>query len=151
MKSDRGSTEREFCDLIDGRFPFSDMGRSLELIGCGCSISPEAAYCLMHELVRGGLEFPATLNLRRDLLSRLEASFQHPLKAMVLTHARAILARREVPVDEVMGAFRALSPYVGLWSALSILYFSGPLGNSVIEDEDRRIREKWGAVLGGGD
>jgi len=143
--------EQTFCDLIDACFPYTNESRAVELINIGCGISAEAAFAIVGELAHPGSGAEAPASVRHRLLELVSQRLDHPAKSIVLPVARVMIDGGKISFLESMAAMRKLEEFTGMWSALSVLYFSCDLSCDLTSDEIdeamnaeyERIRQQW--------
>jgi len=141
------TTETEFIDSIDCRFPYMDTKAAFTLIERACLISPNAAFTIIHELARPprGVSVPAAQ--LRQLLSRLELSFDHPLKDVVVQLARAMIDGQLISESQALDVMQQISPFRNEFAALAIAYFALGDHSDAIEKLYNETVERWSSDL----
>ncbi|MCW5703552.1 MAG: hypothetical protein KIT82_13350 [Bradyrhizobium sp.] len=139
--------EQSFMDEIDARFPYEDRERCAALIDRGIAISPNAAFAVLHEICRPGRGVSVSADRLMEHLAYWRSAFKHPAADMLAEVAEAMIHRRDLPVEDVIGRMRILAQYPGLYAALAILYFSCDDVDERIEPVDAEIRNNWGRAL----
>jgi hypothetical protein len=133
------TTEQEFLDEIDCRFPYDDPDRCRRLIDRGIAISPNAAFGVLHKICRPPRSARAAPHQLIQLLDYWRSRFSHPLGDMMGEAAASMIHARELPVDDVMRRMRLVAQYPGLYAALAILAFS-------CDDTEDRLQPLMGAI-----
>lgn len=118
--------EVRFISEVDAKFPYGDAQAATALIKRGCAISSNAAFTIPYELAvrprstEASVE-PETLLLLLDIWAKL---FDHPLKALVLRFAQAMVRGEMLPLSVAVDAMKLVSHYPGEFQALNVIYFS---------------------------
>lgn len=117
-------TENEFIEFIDCQFPYELEEEWRPLIVLAASISPNAAFMVLHELCR----LPNGTKVNREALQAMlecwKSNFTHPLVVEVLPAAEAMINGCELTVDESLRIMRKIAEHPGQYSALAIPYFA---------------------------
>jgi hypothetical protein len=116
--------EQEFINEIDCRFPYTDTDRAIGLIKSACAISANAAFMVVHELVRIPRSVVVPQAQRELLLNRVEAALDHPLKQLVIDIARRRINNLPVSESDASDAMRQIGQFPDQYNALAIAYFS---------------------------
>ena len=136
-------TEPEFIQAIDCRFPYSNDIEAKKLIELGSTISPNAAFMVLHELCR----VPRSVSTRRYKIKKLiEYWFQHythPLNPILLPIALKSLRNENISIKRCLKCMDLVAPHVGCINALNILYFSCVDTEGLIETKYNEIIAKW--------
>jgi hypothetical protein len=117
-------TEAEFIAHIDCKFPYHDLVRAVSLIEIGCSISSNAGFAILHELIYLPSSQRLEMELRIRLLTLLRTHLLHPLVQPVSILAEQCIAGNEVTVANAIAVMRIIGPFTGQYSALAIAYMS---------------------------
>ena len=136
-------TEHEFILAIDCCFPYSDEKKAKHLIELGCSISPNAAFMVLHELC----QIPRSVSTRRYKIQKLieywSQSFSHPLNPVVVPVASKLLHGKYIPVKRCIKYMELVAAYSDCINALNILYFSCDDTEGSMESAYDKIISKW--------
>lgn len=117
-------TEIEFIQSIDCQFPYDTEAKWRPLIERGASISPNAAFMILHELCRlpsGVTLAPSTIEVMLDCWTR---HFEHPLVAIVLPAAKAMIRGETITVERALSIMQAVAAHRDQYNALSIPYLA---------------------------
>lgn len=117
-------TEAEFISLVDCRFPYHDSQEARRLITLGCSISDNAAFTIVHELVCIPASQSIPTAVRLDLLQEFDKQFEHPLKELITNVAKRRINGEELPLPEVLVAIREIQPFRNQYQALNVITMS---------------------------
>lgn len=142
---DASVTENEFIRSIDCRFPYHDRVRARELIEASLAISANAVFTIVHELVLPGHSVQVAPTVLLELLSELEARFEHPLKALVFAVARRMIRDEPLSQQEVLQAISQVAEHPGEYQALNVISSSGEPDDG-IENADEKVRAQWQKV-----
>jgi hypothetical protein len=137
------STEKEFRDEIDCRFPYDDFDQCVRLIDRGAAISPYAAFAVLHEICRPGQSVAVPPDRLIQLLSHWRSCCDHPTAEMMGEVARSMILKRKLSVDEVIARMDIVAEYPEISPALEILYFSCDDVEERLETICDRIHERW--------
>ncbi|MEY3240003.1 MAG: hypothetical protein RIR11_1441 [Bacteroidota bacterium] len=136
------STEIQFIDKIDCKFPYHDRQESLQLIEQAAALSPNALYSIIEELCRiphSKRSSVATETLV-DLLAITANQLNHPLKELIVDTADKMIRSQELTVEDVILKMQIVQKYPGQFAALSILYFS-------CDDKDGKMEPIWKNII----
>lgn len=136
------STESQFIDKIDCKFPYHDRQESLQLIEQAAALSPNALYAIIHELclIPHSKRSSVTTETLVDLLAITANQFNHPLKELIVDTADKMIRRQELTVEDVILKMQIVQKYPGQFAALSILYFS-------CDDKDGKMEPIWENII----
>src|SRR5262245_9529116 len=107
--------DREFEALIDCRFPYGDERAWKRIVDLGRSISPNAHFTTLDEIVRRPRGAEVTTAEQCAMVRYWAAGFEHPLKGAVLECAMARIERRELSVEHVLGVMNEIAGHHGQW------------------------------------
>lgn len=133
-------SETEFIEKIDGNFPYHSEPEWRALVELGASISPNAAYMVLHEICRAPLSKKVTLKSKRAMLEYWRQNFNHPTMTSVLRAAEVMIKGEDLPVEESMSIMKIISAYPNQYNALSIPYFA-------CDDIDERADELYQKII----
>jgi hypothetical protein len=136
-------TEVEFITEIDCRFPYRDETKRHQLIELGASISPNAAFMVLHEICRPPRSVGVDSDILQTILLEWTGVFHHPLVDIVLPAAMAIIRAEEIPVEQSMLAMKAVSTYQNQFNALSIPYFACDDVTGEVDLMHQKIIDRW--------
>lgn len=118
--------EAKLISEVDAGFPYDDPQAATALIKRACAISSNAAFTIPYELAvrprsaTNAVE-PETVLLLLDIWAKL---FSHPLKALILRFARAMVNGEALPLQVTLDAMELVSNHPGEYQALNVVYFS---------------------------
>ncbi len=139
-------TESDFISLIDCRFPYHDSAEAERLIARGCSISPNAAFMVVDELVRVPASATVTPETRLALLQQVDAHFEHPLKDLVLAVAAQSIRGTGLSLPQAIANMHAIAPFPNQYCALSVVYSSANEPWEEVDSLFNQIVERWSAI-----
>lgn len=134
------SKEQQFLQKIDCLFPYDDEEKATIIINTAISLSSNAVFGVIHELVR----VPKSTNInidRKSLLNYIDSTFQHPLKKKILGLAKLMIANLEVDTNQIIKIMKEIEKFPNEYSALNIAYFAH--WDESIEDLYEEIKIKW--------
>ena len=120
------SEEAQLISDVDAKFPYNDPQAAAALIRRACAISSNAAFTIPYELAvrprsaQTEVE-PETVLLLLDIWSKL---YEHPLKALILRFAQAMVRGETLPLPLAIDAMEIVSNHPGEYQALNVIYFS---------------------------
>lgn len=132
-------TEEEFISEVDCEFPYEQHDRAVALIHEAVTISPNAAFMVVHELVRRPRGSNVTAEACLNLLNVIDARFEHPLKRLVFDLANRMILGSRIDASESLSAMRQIGEHRSMFNALNIAYFSG---NSEMSEADKKAYEE---------
>ena len=133
--------EAEFIDSIDCQFPYDTEEKWRSLITQGVSISPNAAFMILHEICRPPRSVDP--NVMGAILKQWCQQFTHPLVEIVLPAAESMINGKELPVAKCMDIMRIVAAYKDQYNALSIPYFACDDTNGEAEHLHQKIITAW--------
>lgn len=138
--------EREFISLIDCRFPYHDRTEAERLIALGCSISSNAAFMIVEEIVRVPASVAVTAERRLDLLQKTVTRFDHPLKNLILSIAQQVIGGNGLALEQTICAMDEVAAFPNQFCALSVVYSSATEPWEEVERVFQQIVENWKAA-----
>lgn len=138
--------EIEFVNSIDCRFPYADLEAGLRIADLACSISPNAAFAVVDEVVRPPLGSVTDAASQLAVLDRLSLQLTHPIAPVVFALAKRLVAGDTPTVPEAIAAMHIIAAHPGQYAALSIAYMAcdDTLGHA--DAEYNRIVQSWNAA-----
>ncbi len=133
--------EQEFIESIDFNFPYEDERKSVSLIELAREISSNAAFMVLHEIVRAPQEISS--EAREALYKRWLNEFSHALLPAVCEAAEAMLSGKELSVGRALELMGRLANENGQYNALSIIYFSCDDQEGKVDSLYSQIVEQW--------
>jgi hypothetical protein len=138
--------EKPFEAAIDACFPYEDAAAST-LIRRGWAISLNAAFCVLDELCRPPRSRAVSRERQRKLVAEWAAGPDHPLKAVVLRAANALIDNDPLNWQEGVRLMRHVGTFDGQRAALVIVYSAcdcdSAEGDAAVNEVDREIRRRW--------
>lgn len=134
-------TEKKFISSIDGNFPYHDEQQALALIQRARSISDNAAFMVLHEIVRA----PASISASacRKLYDAWLADYRHPLREAVQEAAEAHLSGTRLSEERAQQLLAQCSRWPGQYNALNIIYFAVDDPHGQIDEIYKQIIHDW--------
>ena len=143
-------TDQEFADRFDAKFPYRDKEAATALIHQGWTISPNAAFCVLHEICRPPLGAECTADVQHELLDHWLASGDHRLKPLVVACAIALIDAQPLPWQAIVEVMKKIDQFPDQYAALAVAYFAGDgestEGNAALNNENNRIRARWAGI-----
>ena len=136
-------TETEFIESIDCQFPYHVESEWRSLIELGASISPNAAFMVLHELCRLPSGTSVEPEAMQAMLTYWRQHFGHPLVTHLLPLAEAMIQGKTVSVAESMRVMRTVAPYRDQYNALSIPYFACDDAEGRADELYQEIINSW--------
>ncbi len=136
-------TESDFISLIDCRFPYHDSLEAERLIVLGCSISPNAAFMVVDELLRVPVSVTVTPERRLALLQHVDTHFKHPIKDLVLAVAEQSIRGTGQSLLQTIANMHAIAPFPNQYCALSVVYSSANEPWEELDSLFNQIVERW--------
>lgn len=137
--------ESKFIDKIDCKLPYYDLKACESLIDEAKSISPNAVFTVIEEIVRipvSDRDKVSELELK-NLLQKIISDFKHPLLDRILPTLDLMIQNKEQTVENTILLMNEIENYPGLWGALSLVYFSCDDIEGIADRKYDEIREKW--------
>ena len=91
--------EAEFISSVDCCFPYDDREAALQAISEACTICPNTAFTVAHELARVPWSESVSKDVLLGLLSELSDHFNHPLKDLVLGITKRMIVEDGLPLE----------------------------------------------------
>ena len=134
-------TEQEFIESIDFSFPYEDKEKAINLIAQGRTISANASFMVLHEIVRAPSE--VALETKECLYDYWCNGFSHELLEPVKEAASALLASKVIPVSRAIELMREIEKHTDQYCALSIVYFSCDDAQGQADQKFNQVIEQW--------
>jgi hypothetical protein len=143
-------TEQGFADSISCRFPYHEKSAAEALIHQGWAISPNAAFCVLHEICRLPQSVEVKSVTQRALVEQWASGGSHPLQSMMLKCATALIDSKSIAWQDTVRIMNEIRRYEGQYAPLSVAYLAGdcstPQGNEALEETNSNIRQQWDGV-----
>ena len=139
-------TEKEFCDLIDCRFPYQEPDQWKSLIDLAQRISTNAMFGALEEICRPPKGASVLQAQQHEMLSYWRARIEHPLTDIVTYCAQSMIDGKAVPVSKAIQVMTLISSLVGQYGALNIAYFSCDDVHGEMEPHYQAIIADWNAA-----
>lgn len=145
---DTTSQEQAFSDKIDCNFPYLDATRAAALIAEARSISSNAEYCVLYEIVCPPASDRLPAQLQRDLLASWAENSASPLAARIADLARQVIDGVTVATEKVLVAMHEIAATEGQYAALAVVsHLAHAAGDGVdcemIDTLKQQIRKQW--------
>lgn len=135
--------EATFVNSIDCQFPYDDRERAADLARQGIAISPNAAFMVLHEIVRAPSEVPSDAPGRVAALQVLDTEFEHELVGGLIPAARQLIEGCELTVSESLKLIEAIGGFPHQYNALAIAYFGCDDTRGEVERVYKAIVQSW--------
>ncbi|SCX34658.1 hypothetical protein [Agrobacterium rosae] len=144
------SREQAFSDKIDCKFPYSNSFQAAALIAEARSISTNAEFCVLYEIVSP----PASQRLpkltQRELLAAWIENAASPLAARIADLASQVIDCGKVPTEKALNEMHEVAVFEGQYAALAVvshLAYAGSEGvdHELIDTLEQQIRMRWDA------
>ena len=142
--------EDEFDRLIDCRLLYRDARERRRLIALGRTISPNAHFRTLAEICRPPAGAEVTAAEQFALLRDWADGFEHPLTAIMMVCATALIERRDLGVDQVLGMMDQIAACRGAYMALNIACYACPDAEDRVDARADEICEAWQRDAGPG-
>jgi ABC-type nitrate/sulfonate/bicarbonate transport system substrate-binding protein len=140
--------EQAFLDKIDCKFPHRDTSKAGELIVEARSISPNAAFCVLYEIVCPPASKQVSRNVQRELLDAWIDNATFPLAASIAGLARAVFDGEEVPTEKAIVVMRDVAAIQGQYAALAVVSHLAYQGadeadRNLVDTLEQETRDRW--------
>jgi hypothetical protein len=140
-------TEQEFASSFHAKFPYLNKEAASVLIQKGWSISPNAAFCVLHEICRPPFGTTVQAESLHLLTREWSKAGDHPLKRSLVGAAVSIIDGDPLPWPTAIDLMHAIGANDGYYAALAIAYFAGDCstdeGNEALEKACKAIKSRW--------
>jgi hypothetical protein len=136
-------SEIDFIDAIDCCFPYDERGSAEALVDEGCSISPNVAFMVIHELARRPRSCQTSDARCLELLDRVAQRLDHPLTEIIALLTRRMIRAEMVTSDQAIEAIHVVGRYPGQFNALNIAYFASTDYSEAVEAAHREVATSW--------
>jgi len=140
--------EQAFLDKFDCKFPYHDAAKAEALIFEARSISPNAAFCVLYEIV-GPPASGRLLGLTQtDLLAAWIDKSSFALAAPIADFAKQVLNGEVVSLELGLVLMRQVAAVKGQYAALAVIshlayQVAGEAEYELIDTLEERIRARW--------
>lgn len=140
--------EQAFLDTIDCNFPYRDAPKAESLITQARSISANAAFCVLYEIVNAPASAELAKRAQSELLTTWSDNWSSPLAIPIANLTRRVLEGEMLPTDQVLTVMREVAEIQGQYAALAVV---SHLAYQVAEESEyglidaleERIRARW--------
>jgi hypothetical protein len=142
--------EQAFSDKIDCRFPYSDASKAAALIAEARSISTNAEFCVLYEIICPPASEGIPKHIRRELLAAWIENPTSPLAARIADLASHVIDGGKVPTEKALAEMHGVAATERQYAALAVvshLAFAGSEGVDceLIDTLEQQIRMRWDA------
>jgi hypothetical protein len=99
---DIANQEQAFSDKIDCKFPYSDASKAAALIAEARSISTNAEFCVLYEIIAQPASEGLPKHIQRELLAAWIENARSPLAARIAELASQIIDGGKVPTEKAL-------------------------------------------------
>lgn len=140
--------EQAFLDKIDCKFPYLDASKAAALIEEARSISSNAAFCLLYEIVCPPASEELSKQTQKELLAMWIDNSICPLAVSIANLAGHVLDGKTVPTEQVLIAMREVASFQGQYGALAAISHIAYAGRDgvdceVIDTLEQEIKTQW--------
>lgn len=147
---DISNQEQAFSDKIDCRFPYSDASEAAILIEEARSISTNAEFCVLYEIVSPPASEGLPKHKQRELLAAWAENAASPLAARIADLANQVIDGGKVPIEKALDEMHELAATEGQYAALTVVSHLACAGRKdvdcgLIDTLEQQIRMRWDA------
>jgi hypothetical protein len=128
--------EQGFLDKFDCEFPYRDAAKAEALILEAWSISPNAAFCVLYEIVGPPASAILPGPTQTDLLAAWIDKSSFPLAAPIANYAKQVLNGEAVSLELGLVLMRQVAAVKGQYAALAVI---SHLAYQVAEETEYRL------------
>ncbi|MEV4608223.1 hypothetical protein MRBLMR1_003259 [Neorhizobium sp. LMR1-1-1.1] len=144
--------ERAFSDKIDCKFPYLDTSKATALVAEALSISPNAAFCVLYEILAPPHSEKVPKQRQRELLATWSELASFPLAVPISNMASHVIDGREVSTKQALNLMREAAAIQGQYAALTVISHLAYAGNEnldcdAVDTLEREIRMRWDASI----
>jgi hypothetical protein len=147
---DTTDQEQAFSDRIDCKFPYLDASKAAALIAEARSISTNAEFCVLYEIISPPASEGLPKQTQRELLAAWIENASSPLAARIADLASQVINGGKVPTETALDEMHKVAATEGQYAALAVVSHLGYAGN---EDDDcelidtlaQQVRMRWDA------
>ena len=129
--------EQEYIDSIDACFPYNKWKETIDL---GISISPNAAYMALYELVDISPYSKVTKEQILEMVNYWSSKFSHPLKEIALEAVMTMINDKYLDTLKALNYLDIVAEYPGLYNILWIIRDAG-------DYKDKRLNKKCEEIV----
>ena len=142
--------EQAFCHKIDCKFPYLDASKVAALIAEARSISTNAEFCVLYEIISPPASEGLPKQTQRELLAAWIENAASPLAARIADLASQVIDGGEVPTEKALDEMHEVAATEGQYAALAVvshLAYAGCEGVDceLIDTLEQQIRMRWDA------
>lgn len=147
---DTTSHEQAFSDRIDCNFPYLDASKAAALIAEARSISSNADFCVLYEIVCPPTSDRLPTQRQRELLAAWIENSGSTLAAPIADLARQVIDGGKVATEQALVAMHEIAAIEGQYAALAVVsHLAHAAGDGVdcemIDTLEQQIRKQWDA------
>lgn len=142
--------EQTFSDKIDGKFPYSDAFKAAALIAEARSISTNAEFCVLYEIISPPASEGLPKHIQRELLVSWNENAASPLAARIANLASQVIDDGKVSTEKALDEMHELAATEGQYAALAVISHLAYAGSEGVDCElidalEQKIRMRWDA------
>ncbi len=139
--------EIQFVNLIDCNFPYNDRKTAVGLIDQANEISENAMFAVLDELCRCPHGTEVSRNTLLELVDIWADRIKHPLGSDFVFVAKLMIENNLWSVEDGLSLLDKVTPFKGLYAALSIVLESAEDIENALEVRAEKIRSDWDVGL----
>lgn len=133
--------EEEYIDSIDACFPYDKWKETIDL---GISISANAAYMALFELIDVSPYSKVTKEQQLEMINYWSSKFSHPLKEIALEAVMTMLNDKYLETQKVLDYLDIIAnKYPDLYNALNLICDAGDYKDKRIDKKYKDIVNLW--------
>ncbi|MCX8998863.1 hypothetical protein NOF55_17265 [Rhizobiaceae bacterium BDR2-2] len=147
---DTTNQEQVFSAKIDCKFPYLDVSKAAALIAEARSISTNAEFCVLYEIIAPPASERLPKQTQRELLAAWVENATSSLAARIADLANEVIDGGEVPTEKALDKMHEVAATEGQYAALAVVsHLAYALSDSVdcemIDTLEEQIRMQWDA------
>lgn len=139
-------TETELIEAIDCQLPYDDLPRIRSIVEQAKNISANAVFMVLHEICRPPQSRKLEMSAQLTLLNAWAQAVEHPLAAVVLPIAEAMIRNHPVSICTSMAAMQEVAKFQNQFNALAIPYFACDDVDGAVDTLHTSIMQNWNAA-----
>jgi len=147
---DTTDQEQAFSERIDCKFPYLDASQAAALIAEARSISTNAEFCVLYEIISPPASEGLLKRTQRELLAAWIENASSPTAARIADLASQVINSGKVPLGAALDAIHKVAATERQYAALAVvshLGYAGSDGNDceLIDTLEQQVRMRWDA------
>tara|TARA_B100000809_G_scaffold242882_1_gene267369 strand:+ start:4 stop:426 length:423 start_codon:yes stop_codon:yes gene_type:complete len=133
----------EFYYSIDCNFPYKNAELWKKIIHQSHEVGDDAPFLVLHEICRLPSSIKLNLNSHLEIYNYWKNSFVSPVIELVEPACLALINKVDLEDSKAIEIMNQISEYPKSYNALTVVLFSCPDDDEIVDDLYEKIKSEW--------